>query len=170
MRLPFHAAVFGLLLAAAPALADDKPKPNTLTPKEIADGWILLFDGETTFGWKIDGEAKVKDGALVLVGGAKEATSAWCATRFASYELQMEINGTGSVNMFADGSDYSAKLSNQDTIVRLSVSADPAKGSTVDDNTKVGPDGVANTTITVTTEGRPTQLRIDVPAGKTLTL
>ena len=22
-------------------------KPNTLTPKEIADGWLLLFDGET---------------------------------------------------------------------------------------------------------------------------
>jgi len=24
---------------------------NTLTPEEIADGWRLLFDGETTAGW-----------------------------------------------------------------------------------------------------------------------
>ena len=24
----------------------------TLSPKEISDGWLLLFDGETTFGWE----------------------------------------------------------------------------------------------------------------------
>ncbi|MSQ94721.1 MAG: DUF1080 domain-containing protein [Gemmataceae bacterium] len=37
----------GLLLAIAlPCQAQNK-----LTPKEIANGWILLFDGETTFGW-----------------------------------------------------------------------------------------------------------------------
>ena len=57
---------FCLRLIAAPAFADEKAKPNTLTPKEIADGWILLFDGETTFGWKVEGEAKVKDGILHL--------------------------------------------------------------------------------------------------------
>ena len=45
-------------LLAVPVFADEKAKPNTLTPKEIEDGWILLFDGETTFGWKVDGEAK----------------------------------------------------------------------------------------------------------------
>jgi hypothetical protein len=60
-----------IALCAIPALADDKPKPNTLTPKEIAEGWILLFDGETTFGWTVEGEAKVKDGELIL-GGDKE--------------------------------------------------------------------------------------------------
>jgi len=26
--------------------------PNTLTPEEIRDGWLLLFDGETLFGWE----------------------------------------------------------------------------------------------------------------------
>lgn len=41
------------------------PKPNALTEKEIADGWILLFDGESTFGWT--GKAEAKDGALALV-------------------------------------------------------------------------------------------------------
>ena len=46
-------AACAVLAFAFPASADDKqPKPNTLTAKEIADGWILLFDGETTFGWK----------------------------------------------------------------------------------------------------------------------
>jgi Domain of Unknown Function (DUF1080) len=64
---------FVFALIAAPAFAEDKPKPNTLTPKEIAEGWILLFDGETTFGWTAEGEAKVKDGILT-VGGDKAAT------------------------------------------------------------------------------------------------
>ena len=50
-----------LLAAALPAAAQDKAKPNTLTPKEIADGWILLFDGETTFGWhKQSGDVTVE--------------------------------------------------------------------------------------------------------------
>ncbi len=46
--------------------AADK-KPNALTPQEIADGWILLFDGESTFGWT--GKAEAKDGALVVPKG-----------------------------------------------------------------------------------------------------
>ncbi|HJZ89812.1 MAG TPA: DUF1080 domain-containing protein [Gemmataceae bacterium] len=60
-------------LIAFPVLADDKAKPNTLTPKEIAEGWILLFDGETTFGWASEGNAKVADGVLML-GGSKATT------------------------------------------------------------------------------------------------
>src|SRR5437870_4004638 len=58
-----------LLVIALPCQAQgDKPKPNTLTPKEIADGWILLFDGETTFGWahKTRETFSVVDNALHL--------------------------------------------------------------------------------------------------------
>ena len=55
-------------------------------------------------------------------------------------------------------------------MVRVTVSADPSKGDTVDDSTKVGADGVAFTTITATTNGRPTQLRIDAPSGSTVSL
>src|SRR5207244_6825818 len=58
------------------AAGKDEPKPYTLTPQEIDDGWLLLFDGDTTFGWKIDGVAKVKDGMLVL-GGDKETAAAF---------------------------------------------------------------------------------------------
>jgi hypothetical protein len=47
-------------------------KPNTLTPREIAAGWLLLFDGESTFGLKVGpGErVRVADGALALNGAA----------------------------------------------------------------------------------------------------
>jgi hypothetical protein len=68
-----------LVVTALPAWAAGQPKPNTLTPKEIADGWLLLFDGETTFGWQIDGEAKMEEGMLVL--GATKATTATLTTR-----------------------------------------------------------------------------------------
>jgi len=38
-----------VLLLATPLL-DAGGRPNTLTPKELADGWLLLFDGSSTFG------------------------------------------------------------------------------------------------------------------------
>lgn len=45
------------------------PKPAALTEKEIADGWILLFDGESTFGWT--GKAEAKAGMLHVARGGK---------------------------------------------------------------------------------------------------
>jgi hypothetical protein len=78
-----------VVLVGAVARADEPAKPNQLTPKEIADGWISLFDGETTFGWKIDGEAKVENGALIL-GGSKE-TRAEFTTPFYRLELTVEL-------------------------------------------------------------------------------
>jgi hypothetical protein len=62
-----------LLSLAATVHAAEPAKPNTLTPKEIEEGWILLFDGETTFGWKTEGDVKVENGVLLL-GGAKRPT------------------------------------------------------------------------------------------------
>ena len=67
-----HSLLAHILLACS-LRAGDEPKPNSLTPKEIAEGWILLFDGETTLGWHVEGEAKVDKGELV-VGGAEAAT------------------------------------------------------------------------------------------------
>lgn len=54
----------GILAVFACASTADEKKTNTLTEKEIADGWILLFDGESTFGWT--GKAEVKDGQLTV--------------------------------------------------------------------------------------------------------
>src|SRR5438874_756540 len=62
------------LFVAAMGHAAEPAKPNALTPKEIADGWVMLFDGETTFGWKTEGTVKVEDGKLVL-GGEKAASA-----------------------------------------------------------------------------------------------
>jgi hypothetical protein len=72
-------------------LADDKP--NALSPKQIEDGWILLFDGETTFGWKIDGDARVSDGTLIL--GGDKATRASLTSEFGNCELSLDYTGDG---------------------------------------------------------------------------
>ncbi len=75
--------------------AGEKPaaKPNALTEMEVWQGWLLLFDGETTFGWKIDGEAKVEKGVLVL-GGTKE-TRAEVTTHIHSYHVSFEAAWEG---------------------------------------------------------------------------
>jgi hypothetical protein len=77
-----------MLLLAALAAAEAKTDPNSLTPKEIEEGWILLFDGKTSFGWQIDGEARVENGELVL-GGTK-ATTAQPTANFGGYELRID--------------------------------------------------------------------------------
>jgi hypothetical protein len=103
MKRPLCALTLLLIAAGAPACgsasaADQQAQPNTLTPKEISDGWILLFDGQTTFGWKIDGEAKVENGVLVL-GGSKatkaETTTAlpWEGNLDYSFEAETSWQG-----------------------------------------------------------------------------
>jgi hypothetical protein len=85
------------LLTLSPLLpaADETPaaKPNTLTPDEVSRGWLLLFDGETTFGWAVDGEATVEKGALVL-GGTKK-TVARTTTRFGDRAVSFQAEWSG---------------------------------------------------------------------------
>ncbi|XHS76567.1 DUF1080 domain-containing protein [Burkholderiaceae bacterium UC74_6] len=55
---------------ATNAIAADAP-PNTLTAAEKADGWQLLFDGQSLDNWKASdkpGSFSVKDGAIVVKG------------------------------------------------------------------------------------------------------
>jgi len=59
-----------ILFGWLPASAAIQPGPAALTPKENAEGWISLFDGESTFGWQVEGDVAVKDGKLI-VGGTK---------------------------------------------------------------------------------------------------
>lgn len=80
-----------LLLAAAPAPAQDA-RPNTLTPKEVSDGWLLLFDGETSFGWAPRGDAKweVRDGTVSVVPNSGKGYLS-TTTEFGSYRLHADF-------------------------------------------------------------------------------
>jgi hypothetical protein len=85
--------LFSLPLAVLADTGKKDAPPNTLTPKEAAEGWLLLFDGATTFGWHVEGEAKVENGALVL--GGEKATKAEVSTAFAFYAISLESTWEG---------------------------------------------------------------------------
>src|SRR5947209_14491438 len=73
------------------AQADEQTKPNTLTPKEIAEGWILLFDGKTTFGWTSPNGSKwtIVDG--MLAPQKDKPGLLVTTTAFSHYELAVEF-------------------------------------------------------------------------------
>jgi cytochrome c len=78
---------------------------NTLTKAQLADGWRLLFDGETTAGWRhFRGEAalegwEVIDGALVRTGPGGDIVT---EEQFTDFELSLEwkLEPGGNSGMF----------------------------------------------------------------------
>ncbi len=81
-------ALLLVLSLADPCWAAEDAKPNKLTTAEIAEGWILLFDGKTTFGWDVAGKPTVREGVLVYGGDAEVRAS--ITTAFRQYELKLE--------------------------------------------------------------------------------
>jgi hypothetical protein len=64
---------------------------NTLTPAEAANGWILLFDGETTFGWTEEGAAKWKAADGMLIADSSEAGWLRSNAAFGDFILRLEF-------------------------------------------------------------------------------
>jgi hypothetical protein len=93
-----HYAPLFLLLCSTAALAGEDAKPNTLSATERSEGWILLFDGETTFGWKAESKAnwEVKDGAIRVSEG--EPGLLRTTTQFADYELKVDFRAPAKTN------------------------------------------------------------------------
>ena len=85
------------LFVAAP---DDKP---VLSKEEIAQGWVMLFDGATTFGWKTTGDVTVENGELVI-GGSKES-GIDCTTTFGAGKFRVEyrIDETPAGSLLNEG-------------------------------------------------------------------
>ncbi|MBM3836525.1 MAG: DUF1080 domain-containing protein [Verrucomicrobia bacterium] len=92
----------GAICLPLTALAAER-KPNTLTPNEASQGWLLLFDGETQFGWAPRGDAKwtVTDGTIQAVPGSGIGYLS-TTTEFANYNLSVEfwIDDTANSGVF----------------------------------------------------------------------
>lgn len=77
--------------------AADGAPPNKLTPQEQADGWKLLFDGQTFSGWtnfkspKVRPGWKIQDGALVCVD-PHDAGDLVSPESYQWFELQLDYN------------------------------------------------------------------------------
>lgn len=85
---------FALTIALAPLSA----QPNTLTPREVEEGWILLWDGKTDYGWEWHGDAQ-----WTFAGGVLRADSGgagWLGTTsmFGDFELKAEFRTAADGN------------------------------------------------------------------------
>jgi len=83
--------------------------PNSLSAKEIADGWCLLWDGKTPDGWRgaklktfPDHGWKMEDGVLTVLAGTGAESRAGgdivTRSRFARFELMLDFNITPGAN------------------------------------------------------------------------
>ena len=72
--------------------------PNQLTPAEQAAGWLLLFDGQTPFGWRPAGNAdwSIADGVVRVTGG--EVCLFRTTSQFGDYLLRADFRAPQSTN------------------------------------------------------------------------
>jgi hypothetical protein len=104
----------GLLVACA---SDDQPEQrvvaeeaplNTLTEQEEAEGWVLLFDGESTDGWRGYGRDAfpetgwtIEDGVLRVIGGERPGDIIY-DEKFQNFRLSLEwkVSEAGNSGIF----------------------------------------------------------------------
>ena len=84
-----------LFLAVIPLAAQ---QPNTLTPQEVEDGWISLWDGRSFYGWEFHGDTNwsTRDGIL----SAKSGGAGWLGTTttFGDFHLKLEFRTAADGN------------------------------------------------------------------------
>lgn len=95
--------ILSLALAAPLAAAD---APNTLTDKEKADGWKLLFDGTSTAGWRGYQKETVPEGWTVADGAisltSKKVGDIITVDEYENFEFAFEwkISKNGNSGVF----------------------------------------------------------------------
>lgn len=93
-----HGFSFCVLLLLASSSAPAQQTLNTLSPDELAEGWILLFDGQTLFGWQPNNKADwhVADGAIAVSQGDQGLLNT--TSEFADYQLKLEFRADKTTN------------------------------------------------------------------------
>jgi len=93
-------AVALAVMAVCAAIAISAGMPNTLTGKEKAEGWKLLFDGKSLDQWDLStspkAQWKVVDGAIVT--DSTQGGTLLSKEDFANFELKVEFRTTDNVN------------------------------------------------------------------------
>jgi hypothetical protein len=87
-----------VLSLAAAARAADAPKPSTLTPKEIEQGWILLWDGETTYGWRSPNDSQWTILNGMLAPQADKPGLLVTTSPFRDYQLEFDFQKKSGSN------------------------------------------------------------------------
>ena len=95
--------------AEATAVVAEQPVMNQLTDQERADGWELLFDGQTTQGWRgahmdrfPDHGWVVKDGELIVLAsdGSESTNGGDIVTEgvYSAFEFSVDFKITEGAN------------------------------------------------------------------------
>ena len=92
---------FGLVSAAQVSQTTEKSESNLppgLTPEQVDEGWISLFDGNSLYGWKIE-----NDGDWLVEGGEIRTTRGKVGllrttTQFDDFELRLEFKTQPGTN------------------------------------------------------------------------
>ena len=94
MKSYFRVALFIFSLWPITCQAAD----NQLTEQEQADGWLLLFDGETMFGWKPVGKVNwaINDGVISASEG--EVSLLRTTTQFSDYIFTVDFRADVATN------------------------------------------------------------------------
>ena len=97
-RVAPRALLWLLLIPVAHAGLATAAEPNTLSAEELAEGWVLLFDGQTLFGWKPITEAdwKVADGVISVSEG--EPGLLCTRSQFGNYQLKVDFRSAVGTN------------------------------------------------------------------------
>ncbi|HUY35894.1 MAG TPA: DUF1080 domain-containing protein [Pirellulales bacterium] len=93
-RYPLPLAAFLLLATSLRAVEAH----NALTPEELAEGWILLFDGETEFGWKGAKGANWKAAGGVISVSEGEPGLLSTSSEFGDYQLKVDFRAAPQTN------------------------------------------------------------------------
>src|SRR6185503_10529040 len=95
---PLRFAVASISIALLVLSAARAAEHNTLTKDELAEGWILLFDGQTDFGWKATGKANWKvDGGVISVSEG-EPGFLYQSTQFGDFALRVDFRSEKETN------------------------------------------------------------------------
>jgi hypothetical protein len=77
--------------------SSEKTNINTLSKKEIQEGWKLLFDGKTLNGWQLSkpGTWGVEDGAIARVS---KGSYIWTENKYGNFILDLEYKVSPNCN------------------------------------------------------------------------
>jgi len=105
LKVASRATLLSLCTLATTMCAQATQQPNSLTPAEAREGWRLLFDGQTTAGWRgyhrqdMPTGWQVVDGALIRVAEAGDIIT---VDQFTDFDLRLEwrISPGGNSGIF----------------------------------------------------------------------
>jgi hypothetical protein len=102
--------LFASVFCGCNTISREDAEPNTLTREEIEDGWVLLFDGKTTKGWRGANKKTfpeqgwvVEDGMLTTLlngGGGDIITEKMYSNFELSVDFKAPVNSNSGIKYF----------------------------------------------------------------------